>query len=145
MGLLSETCGAYTHNGDRDLMASLGLRPGVLRAGEWTDLGTVTLRAAEEQTYGNPEETKLCPATTVKVEVCAYPAQFWRFTITRPQDQTEHYGKDERGIDLWRAIYEPVERFVMTTGSGGFSNYWETAKAVAENMVNVERLTDQRS
>lgn len=131
---------AYEHNGDRVLLESLGLRTtGFGR--DFTDLGTVVLEEAKEQTYGNPEETKVCPATTIKVEVGALPAQFWRFTITRPRDEVEELpGKDERGRDRWRSVCEPAEVFVMTTGSGGFGTYWPMAKLIARHMADVERV-----
>lgn len=114
-------------------MERLGLRTtGFGR--DWTDLGTVTVSEAEtENPYDSPTGPK--PATTVKVEVSALPAQFWRFTVERPRDETE----DVAGGGF-RAIYEPMERFVITTGSGGFTNYWPIAKAVAEHLVNIERV-----
>ena len=104
---------AYRHNGDHELLGSLGLRQhGFDR--DWTALGTVTL----------PNGAKT-PAATVEVEVCALPAQFWRFTITRPR-----WDEDSDSYH--------TERSVMTTGSGGFSDFWPHAKLIAENMVRVE-------
>lgn len=124
---------AYTHNGDRKLLQELGLA--VFGFGvDWIDLGTVVLFEAEERTYGNPPETKTAPATTVKVEVSCLPAQFWRFTVTRPRDQV-----DELGEGRWRTVYEPVEVFEITTGSGGFSGYWPGVKQIAGHCFEVER------
>ena len=136
--MVADDCAAYDHNGDRALLESLGLRATGFNQ-DWTNLGTVTVHEAREQTYGNPQETKVCPAATVQAEVRALPAQFWRFTITRPRDEIEDLGEDGGG--LWRSVYEPVKRFVVTTGSGGFSNYWPTAKAIAGNMIDVEQLS----
>lgn len=53
---------------------------------------------------------------SVKVEVSCWPAQFWRFTIRT----------DERP--------EPT---VLGSGSGGFVDYWPTAKLFADAMLQV--------
>lgn len=108
---------AYRHNGDHELLGSLGLRQyGFGR--DWTALGTVTLE--------KPNAGAGRPAATVEVEVCALPAQFWRFTITRPvwDEGSESYG---------------TEQHVMTTGSGGFSDFWHVAKLAATNMIVLTR------
>lgn len=140
---------AYEHNGDRVLLESLGLRVTGFRR-DWTDLGTVTLREAEPDGEFGPR-----PATTIKVEVEAFPAMIWRFTITRPRDETEEIPDDAPpvpyeqaradGTNRWRAIYEPVEVFEMRTGSGGFSTYWPTAKQIAEHMVDVVCVASRES
>jgi hypothetical protein len=97
--------GGQAYDVDRDLMLELGLKTNFNR--DWTDVGTVTI--------GN---------STVKVEVAAMPAQFFRFTIRRPVE-----GKSD--------VYE---RFVMSTGSGSFGEYWPAAKHLALNCLDVERL-----
>ncbi len=71
---------------------------------EFVDIGTVELGGSRN----------------VKVEVCCMPAQFWRFTITRPS---------RNGPDT----------FVMTTGSGSLSDFWPIAKMVANDMLSIER------
>lgn len=99
---------AYTHNGDAGLLASLGLQvTGFGR--DWTDLGTVTLAEA-----------------TVKVEVSAMPAQFWRFTIDRPKDTADSPA--------------PREQVVVETGSGSFADYWPTAEGVAQNVIQIREV-----
>ena len=117
---------------DRALLESLGLKvDGFGR--DWTDLGTVEVREADtENEYDCLTGPR--PAATVKVEVSAMPAQFFRFTITRPQDFVMDDAEAPRGF---RAVYEPVEVFEMSTGSGNFSAYWPMAKAIAENMLSV--------
>jgi hypothetical protein len=141
--MLFERCGAYTHNGDRDLLLSLGLKADNFGR-DWTDLGTVIVSEAEPDGEFGPK-----PASTIKVEVSAYPAQFWRFTITTPRDECEDIPDDappqphEQGNSAykrWRAVYEPVEVYRVRTGSGGFSRYWPMAREIAEHMVIVERL-----
>jgi hypothetical protein len=118
--------GAYTHNGDHELLESLGLRTWNFERA-WTPLGTVVVQDAEPDGEYGPR-----PATTVDVAVSALPAQFWRFTITRPRDDCETVNGKVRGI------YTPLEHFVMTTGSGAFGTYWPMAKALAKHMINVE-------
>lgn len=128
--------GAYTHNGDRALMAELGLRTDGFDS-EFTPLGTVVVEEAEPDGQFGPR-----PAVEVAVEVSALPAQFFRFTIRRPRDEVEDLPEGETDPHTghgWRGVYEPVEVFVMTTGSGGFGDYWPIAKAVAQNMVNIKR------
>lgn len=121
---------AYLHNGDYGLLKELGLQTGNFGR-DWTDLGTVTVREAEEDgEYGAR------PATTVKVEVTALPAQFWRFTITRPRDDSKKIGHPDGSWEVI-GIYEPVETIVLTTGSGGFSTYWPTVERFAEHMISV--------
>jgi hypothetical protein len=115
---------------DEPLMRVLGLRTTGFER-EWTDLGTVTVEEAEPEGEYGPR-----PAATVKVEVLALPAQFWRFTVTRPRDEAETVDGEVRGI------YEPVEIRVITTGSGSFSEYWPSARLVASHCLNVEVVVD---
>lgn len=132
--------GFHAYPKDQAVLLSLGLstHSGIGDDG-WVDLGTVVVHRAENQTFGDPEETKICPATTVRVEVYSAPAQFWRFTVTRPRDEIEELGEAD-GRRLWRAVYEPVEVFEITTGSGSFSEYWPGVKLVAEHCFEVERV-----
>lgn len=110
---------AYRHNGDHDLMTSLGLRTSGFGR-DWTDLGTVTLDSQREER----------PDTTIKVEVTAVPAQFFRFTITRPnEDNCENGGM-------------PLEVFEITTGSGSFGEYYEVALLVAGDRLNVKEIQE---
>lgn len=108
MGILDYPVEAYKHNGDHDLMTSLGLRTWSFER-EWLELGTVVVSSGAT------------PAT-VKVEVLALPAQFFRFTIVRKSE-----GSDEDEVT------------VLKTGSGGFTSYWPTAKMFAENMITVAK------
>lgn len=103
---------AYTHNGDHALLESLGLRADWDAEGEWVDLGTVVVQ--ERSGHEIP--------ATVKVEVYAAPAQFYRFTVVRPDED------DRRTADT----------LTIRTGSGGFSTFWPTAKLVAENMIQID-------
>lgn len=116
------------NDGDVGLLISLGLRTTDFQR-EFTDLGTVIVEEAEPDGEYGPK-----PASTVKVEVAAMPAQFWRFTVTRPQDNSELVNGKVRGI------YEPVEIFILSTGSGRFSEYWPIAKRVAENMLDIKQV-----
>lgn len=117
---------AYEHNGDRALLESLGLRTTNFQR-KWTELGTVVVREADPLHCFGPH-----PETTIKVEVLACPAQFWRFTIIRPKDDAETIDGKVRGI------YFPLERQVINTGSGSFVDYWPIAKLVAEHMFDIE-------
>ena len=114
MGVIDPPYSAYEE--DAKLMASLGLKTTDWPAHEFVDLGTVVVH--EEDT----DRTPPTPAAEVKVKVYACPAQFWRFTVLRPQDES---------------IPTPRERIEITTGSGSFSQYWPTAKQMAENRMNV--------
>lgn len=114
---------AYKHNGDERLLKELGLRTTNFGR-DWTDLGTVVVYEEEPEGEYGP-----MPATTVKVEVSAWPAQFWQFTITKPSDDSEVI--DGKVIGK----YFPIQRFVLSTGSGSFCEYWEVAKLFAQNMV----------
>lgn len=115
------------YESDRALLESLGLRTQDFGR-DWTDLGTVTVEEAEPRNEYGPR-----PAATVRVEVAALPAQFWRFTVTRPRDESETL-PDGRV----RGIYEPVETRVVTTGSGNFGEYWPAAKMIAQHVLDVE-------
>lgn len=131
-------CEAYRHNGDYDLMESLGLKTRFNRA--WTDCGTVEVYPAEPAGPGGPycEPEPEKPATTIKVECVAMPAQAWRFTITRPRDVVEDTPDGEY---RFRVIYEPVEQFVINTGTGGFTEFYQVALMVAKHMLNVESIS----
>jgi hypothetical protein len=56
----------------------------------------------------------------ISVYVTCMPAQFWRFDITT-----------EDGF-----------KYMLTTGSGILSDYWEIALKVAEGMVAIERTNE---
>lgn len=101
-------------NGDYKLLERLGLKTDAAGADEFVDIGTVTLEADVEN------ET---PAPTIRVEVASAPAQFWRFTITRPRESAR-----------W-----PLEEIVLETGSGGFGTYYPLAETIASGMVDVGR------
>jgi hypothetical protein len=122
---------AYKHNGDDELLRKLGLLTSAHRRAEdgFIDLGTVTVAEGKDEEYGARK-----PPATVRVEVASMPAQFWRFTVERPRDATE-----ELGGGKWRAVYEPVERFVVRTGSGGFGEFWPLAERLALHWFTVER------
>jgi hypothetical protein len=124
--LLNGPWSAYAD--DVALMEKLGLRTTDFGR-EWTDLGTVTVQEAEPNDEYGPR-----PASTVKVEVSAMPAQFWRFTVTRPKDDAEVTADGKV-----RGIYEPLEIRVITTGSGSFTRYWPVAEMMAEHCLDVER------
>lgn len=95
---------------DEVALAMLGLRTtGFTR--DWTTLGTVVIH----------DRTPV--ATTVKVEVAALPAQFWRFTVRRPADKD---GPVE------------AESLVITTGSGRFTDYWPSVCLVADNCLHID-------
>lgn len=112
---------------DQALMESLGLRTGGYGR-DWNDLGTVV------RDKGNPHgEYGPKPPTTIKVEVAALPAKFWRFTVTRPRDAAETLPDG-----TVRGVYEPVEVRVITTGSGAFTDYWPTVELIADHMLDVE-------
>lgn len=120
---------AYSHNGDFDLMQSLGLKTNFDR--EWTDVGTVTVEEARDNEYG-PDSI---PAATVKVEVSAMPAQFFRFTVNTTENVID---EEPYGDFHFTSRYEP-RRYVLKTGSGSFTEYWAVAKMMAQNMLTVEQ------
>lgn len=122
----------YTHNGDDELIASLGLKTHDVSDKRWSDLGTVVLIEAEDKHFetATPPGPHHCPATTVKVEVCSMPAQFWRFTVTRPREEL-----DDDLDGPWKPVYEPVEVYEVATGSGGFCDYWPAIKLLAEHCL----------
>lgn len=82
---------AYTHNGDKVLLESLCFKTDGFER-DWTTLGT----------FVHPNGTE------ITAEVCALPAQFFRFTVTSEHDV-----------------------FTLSTGSGGFGTYWPIALAYA--------------
>lgn len=126
---------AYTHNGDGKLLATLGLRTSG-SGPAWVDLGTVEVAPASAS---NPYDclTGPCPASTVKVEVCAMPSMFWRFTITRSRDEVVDDESAPRG---WRAVYEPCQVYEMRTGTGSFGEFWPTAEMLAQHWFSISRL-----
>lgn len=107
---------------DQDVLVSLGLCP-TYSGPDWTDLGQVVIEAEFVD-----EELGLRPATKIRVEVSALPAEFWRFTIERPDEDSGH-----------------VSHFAMETGSGSFQTFWPMAKAIAEHMVYVRELSPRDS
>lgn len=110
---LQSTCKLYDY--DVEPMRALGLDvKAATKFSEYTDFGTVVLH--ERDAEG--------PKTTIKVEMMPMPAQFWRFTVTRPRDAVLPDGALER------------ERLVVTTGSGAFRDFWPMAVAIAENCLN---------
>jgi len=113
------TSNAY--DSDRKLMESLGLRTYNFDRG-WTDLGTVTLD------WDGSDDKR--PKATIKVDVSSMPAQFWKFTITRPNE--DNYEND----------YLPLEVFELQTGSGNFHEYWPLAKMVADQMVDIKQIEE---
>jgi hypothetical protein len=86
------TAQAYTHNGDASRMLLLGLD--TTFGSDWTDIGTVDLGAGR----------------TIKVEVVATPAQFFRFTVARPGKVT-----------------------LLVTNSGGFQDYYDVVERFARD------------
>lgn len=123
---------AYTHNGDRELLRSLGLKTSATGAGSWVELGTTIVHEAKTIETGRPKRTVDYPACTVTVEVAAYPAQFWRFTVSRYDEEIVEEDGDDWGVRLTE------QRFVLRTGSGGFWRYWPVAEMVAQNLLDVE-------
>lgn len=117
--------GAYSS--DEALLQSLGLRTTDFGGG-WTNLGTVVVEEAEPDGEFGPR-----PASTVRVEVQALPAQFWRFTVIRPRDACETLPDGSV-----RGTYEPLEVRVVTTGSGTFTEYWAVAAMVAHHLLDIE-------
>lgn len=139
---------AYTN--DKPLLRELGLdekwegEPGtgpglasMRSTNGYVDLGTVTVEEAEPDGEYGPR-----PATTIKVEVSAMPAQFYRFTVTRPRSDSEwvEVGGERKLI----TNYEPMETLVIGTGSGTFSEYWPMAANVAQRCFEVDRYADDQ-
>jgi hypothetical protein len=118
------------YRADVPLMTRLGLRTTGF-GNDWTHVGTVEVLPAKAATPDDPHNP-FRPATTVKVEVSAHPAQFWRFTITRPQDRCEDLPDGE-----FRVVHEPVEVIEVRTGSGPFGDYWPMADAIAKHLLTV--------
>ena len=116
---MSDISATGTYPRDRSLMMSLGLSVGRF-CRDWTDLGTVVIHEADSE---------IPFPTTVKVEVSALPAQFWRFTVTRPVD------------DLGP---RRPETLVVQTGSGAFSDYWPSVRHVADNCFTVVAASSRR-
>lgn len=108
---------AEAYRGDIDLMENLGLDWQKPFRREWTDLGTVKLYDDE-------------PLPTIKVEVSALPAQFFRFTVTRKADTVEP---------------APNEVLVIRTGSGSLATYWPSVRHVAQNCFDVTTVGRYRA
>jgi hypothetical protein len=140
-GLDGEAVNAYTHNGDRELMRSLGLRTtGFGR--EWTELGTTVVVPAADARPGEEKQFPARPAHTVKVEVSAFPAMFWRFTIFRTVEEVVEDGDGSAGSE-WHTVLHP-ETIELCTGSGGFYTYWPTAEAIARNHMSIRPVEPER-
>jgi hypothetical protein len=97
------TVGLYDR--DRALLEQLGLESMRMVGREWLDLGTAMVADAQ-----------------VKIEAIAYPAMFFRFTITGLEDRAGTAG------------------IVLKTGSGAIHNYWPIVKTFAENMIWAEPI-----
>jgi len=91
---------------DLPLARRLGLNLTVDFARKWTTLGEVLVADNDAE---------------IKIEACAMPAQFWRFTVRREDE-------DEGG----------TETLLVKTGSGSLRKYWPMAEAIASNMLDVE-------
>ena len=125
---------AYQHNGDYEQLLDLGLKTAVDESKAvkgWAPLGTVVVEEGRE-----PEETDFQivgskPSTEVDVEVYSAPAQFWRFTIRRPEAEITRGAEGEKS----HVAYGPRCVYVIQTGSGGFGEYWPSIRMVAGNML----------
>lgn len=116
------------YSSDKLLLERYGLATQGFRR-SWTDLGTAVVIEADPDGEFGPR-----PATTVRVEVSAYPVQFWRLTVTRPQEN----GLNEDGT----TVYEPCEVLAIKTGSGSFCTYWPAVEMVATHCFEVEARTE---
>jgi len=92
---------ARTYKRDLPLFEKLRLTPFTDAPRGWSDVGVVETDRA-----------------SVKIEVSALPAQFWRFTIT--------------------ARIEDVQPGVIRTGSGALSDYWPTVELVINGTLQFE-------
>lgn len=90
---------------DAELWAELGL-PRRAAANEWVDLGTV------EHRPGGPDEKVWAE---IRIEACAMPARFWRFTI--------------------EGAIEDVHPITLETGSGTLSDFWPTVLLFAGGLL----------
>ena len=104
---------------DIQLLTEIGLKKEGWVFHDWTDLGMVVVRQEDD------ERIPSIPASEVRVEVYACSAQFFRFTILRPQDSSNPV---------------PRERIRFITGSGSLRDYWPTAKLIAENRLTVKEI-----
>jgi hypothetical protein len=106
----------FAYDEDAGLMQSLGLRTTDFGR-EWTDLGTVSRKNA-----------------TIKVEVAATPANFWRFTVTT-KESTSDIVRD-------RIITTPLpdKVYLLSTGTGMFIDYWPTVEMVAGHMLVIDMV-----
>jgi len=121
LSIIDGPASAYRHNGDLELLQSLGLKTHGWVHHKWTNLGTIKLDKNSDE-----------PKPKIKVEVYACPAQFFRFTITRGNE------------DRYKHDYKPYETFVINTGSGGFSDYYGVALLIAQNMLTVKQTKPRK-
>jgi hypothetical protein len=63
---------------------------------------------------------------SIRIYVQGFPAQFYRFEITRKADEKNYTG---------------MERLEVKTGSGSLQKYWPMAIAVASNCLTVGAAT----
>lgn len=97
------------------LLDSLGLQAWTAKLGEETFVGAVQPFADHEA----PDRR-----TVISIYVRAMPAQSYRFEILRCSENSDG-----------------MEKLTMTTGTGSLGEYWETALALASNMLNVSAVT----
>ena len=62
--------------------------------------------------------------TVICIYVKAMPAQCYRFEILRRSED-----------------FDGMEKLTMRTGSGSLGDFWESALALASNMLNVSAVT----
>ena len=106
----------YIHNGDSALARELGLRS------DWGHNGSVPAFGKVTNGYEDAGTVQL-PTGRVKVEICALPAQFYRFTCT-------HFSEGEG---------YPESTTTIETGSGSLGENWPIAEKIATGMVEVTR------
>ena len=80
-------------------------------------LGLPLFEDAPHATYLAIGRVNFEDGSYIDVSVQCWPAQFWKFEIYK---------------------HEKNENYVMTTGSGLLSDYWQTASMIAENMVGIK-------
>lgn len=100
---------AQTYTKDRPLFAKLGLKTFA-----WGHNDPLT----GDSNWHDVGTVELDSAS-VRIEVCCLPAQFYRFTI-EPK-------------------IEDVQHAVLTTGSGGLSDFWPAIELWAEGMLGYEK------
>lgn len=109
-------------NAEIALLRDLGLKLYDGASREPVELGSVTLHEASNEG----------PAVTIAVVVSCMPATFWRFAITRANEN-----------DDYREY--PTEDIIVRTGSGSLTEYWPAAVLVAENSLTIERVSANAS